>query len=236
MPHAASAFTLLGDDPDLGGGRLVCADDDPCVIAYLRQLRPPANPNLRVTPLRSSFDDPDQLMVDIASVDGVDLGEPVAILLTGVLHHVNDPAAADLLTTLREHVMTGSYLVLSHPSSPSPMTAQLAAAIVHYQHATGTTWTLRDPDAAPRLLGRGWTAQPPGITAVGRWHPTPPLDDEDDPDGHHPLAAVSGWAVLAAATPPPRRNDAPNRHRASMAGFVQALRPSAGRPSAVRPG
>jgi hypothetical protein len=207
VANDASAYALLDNEPCLGGGRLVCVDDDPIVVEHLRSLPPPANPDLHVTAMCAGLDDPHQLMADIANRDGVDLGEPVAIILTGALHEIRDAATAALLTALREHVMTGSYLVLSHPSSPYPMTAALTAAIDHYQHVTGTTWTLRGPETAPGLLGPGWTPLPPGIVAVGRWHPVPRLDDEDadegDPDGPDALRAAAGWATLAAASPPP---------------------------------
>ena len=209
LANDASAYALLDDDPCLGGGRLVCVDGDPVVVEHLRGLSPPSNPDLRVTAVCACLDDPHQLMADIARCDGVDFGEPVAILLTGVLHEVGDAVAAALLTVLREHVMTGSYLVLSHPSSPHPRTAALTTAIEHYQHVTGTTWTLRGPDTAPALLGRGWTPLPPGIVAVGRWHPFPRLGDEDvdekDPARADALRAAGGWAVLAAASPPRNR-------------------------------
>jgi hypothetical protein len=204
MPNAASAYVLLDDDPDLGGGRLVCVDNDPCVSEHLRGLPSPTNPNLRVTAVCASLNDPDHLMADIASRNGVDLGEPVAFLLTGVLHTLGDAAAATLLTVLREWVVRGSYLLLSHPSSPHPMTAALAAAIEYYQHVTRTVWTLRGPDTARRLLGHGWTPLAPGVVDVGRWHPIPRLDDEDDEAEaeSHPLHTAAGWAVLAAASPP----------------------------------
>lgn len=205
VANDASVYTLLDDDPCLGG-RLVCVHDDPIVVEHLRAQPAPANPGLRVTALRAGLDDPHRLMADIADRDGVDLGEPVAVLLTGVLHEVGDAVAATLLTALRERVVTGSHLVLSHPASPHPMTAGLAAAIEHYQQITGTTWTMRDPDAARALLGGGWTPLPPGIVAVGRWHPVPRLEDEDvdeqDPPGPDALREARGWAVLAAAAPP----------------------------------
>jgi len=207
VANDASAYVLLDDDPGLGGGRLVCVDDDPIVVEHLRGLSPPANPDLRVTAVCASLDDPHQLMAEIAYRDGVDFGEPVAILLTGVLHEVGAAVAATLLAVLREHVMTGSYLVLSHPGSPYPMTTALTTAIEHYQHVTGTTWTLRGPETASSLLGRGWTPLPPGIVAVGRWHPAPPFDyediDERDPADPATLYAGAGWAVLAAASPLP---------------------------------
>jgi hypothetical protein len=203
VANDASAYALLDDATCLGGGRLVCVDDDPVIVEHLRGLAPPANPDLRVTAVRAGLDDPHQLMADIVHRDGVDLGEPVAILLTGVLHEVGDTIAAALLTVLREYVMTGSYLVLSHPSSPHPMTAALTAAIEHYQHVTDTTWTLRGPHTAPPLLGDGWTPLPPGIVDVGRWQPFPRLGDEDvdeqDPAGPDALRTAAGWAVLAAA-------------------------------------
>jgi hypothetical protein len=206
MANAASAYTLLADDPGLGGGRLVCVDNDPVAITHLCTLPPPANADLHVTALCAGLREPHQVMADIAQRDAVDLGEPVAILLTNVLQYLDDTAAVTLLTALREYITTGSYLVLSHPSSPRPMTAPLRAAITHFQHITDTTWALREPDTAMRLLAGGWIPQPPGIVAVGQWHPACPanegVDDQDDLPWPDAMRDTAGWAVLATAAPP----------------------------------
>lgn len=213
MANAASTYTLLADDPDLGGGRLVGVDNDPVAIAHLRTRPTPANPPLHVTALCAGLCDPHQVMADIVGRDGVDLGEPVAILLTNVLQFLDDTAAATLLAALREYVMTGSYLVLSHPSSPRPMTAPLRAAIARFQHVTNTTWTLREPDTAARLLGDGWIPQPPGLVPVGHWHPVPGPGHEDVDEQDLPwpeaMREAAGWAVLATAGPAPMADHPP---------------------------
>ncbi len=204
MANAASAYALLSDTPCMGGGRLVCVDDDPVAVTHLRGL-PPANPALHVTALCAGLRDPHQVMADIVQRDAVDLGEPVAILLTNVLQYLDDAAAAALLATLREYVTAGSYLVLSHPARLHPMTGPLQAAINYFQYVTDTTWTLREPDTASRLLGDGWIPQPPGIVPVGHWHPIPcpEHDDVDEQDLPWPdvMREAAGWAVLAVAAP-----------------------------------
>jgi hypothetical protein len=198
-PTADSTYDLLhaGLAP---GSRLVCLDRDPAVVAYLKSLSPPAAAGLTVAAVRGDLADPRQVIAAIASVDVVDLGEPVAVLCTGVLHHLTDLAAAALLASLRDNVVAGSYLVLSHPSRPEPFTGALDTAIRAGQAATGTTWTLRDIHAAPHLLTGGWTPLPPGCTPVGEWRYTADPDDEDLTDAH-PIRAAAGWAVLATAAP-----------------------------------
>lgn len=201
LPTDTSAYDLLTTDQTLGGGRLVCVDADPIVAIHLRH-RPSPAAGVRVTALQGDLRQPDQVMADIDSLNVIDLGEPVAILLTAVLHHLDDAAAGRLLAVLRDYVVTGSVLVLSHLSSPPLMTPPLHAAIAHYQHATGATWTLRDITAVTGLLGPGWTPRPPGVTAVGRWHPNSAAadpDDDQDSLGPEALRTAPGWAVVAAA-------------------------------------
>ncbi|RSM56799.1 hypothetical protein DMB66_32790 [Actinoplanes sp. ATCC 53533] len=211
LPNAASAYDLLATDPALGGGRLVCVDNDPIVITHL-QHRPPPATGLHVAAVLGDLRDPDQVMADIVRLDVVDLGEPVAVLLTAVLHHLDDPAAGRLLAVLRDYVVAGSVLVVSHPSSPPLISPPLRAAAAHYQRATGAHWTLRAISTAPDLLGPWWIPHPPGITPVGRWHPAsadPNPGDDQDPPELEALRAAPGWAVLAAACSPPQAtNDA----------------------------
>ena len=196
-------------DPALGG-RLVRVNDDS--IARLHNLPQTGHAGLRVTEPHGDLRYPHQIMTTIAIHDGVDLGEPVAIIAAAILHHLDDTTATRLLAALREHVVTGSYLLLTHPSAPYPMAPELETALRHYQSTTNTTWALRDLDAAPGLLGNAWTPQPPGITPVGRWHPTPQpgkqtgADHDTEPN---PLRAAAGWAVLATATPTPDLSNTP---------------------------
>ncbi|MGI8912491.1 MAG: SAM-dependent methyltransferase [Chloroflexota bacterium] len=78
----------------------------------------------------------------------IDFDRRVAVLLVFVLHFIGDDATAShILTTLREAMAPGSYLVLSHgtaegvpPSSLSNSSACTSAAPVPGRPARATRW------------------------------------------------------------------------------------------------
>ncbi|HEX8630844.1 MAG TPA: SAM-dependent methyltransferase [Catenuloplanes sp.] len=150
--------------------------------------------------------DPVKVLNTVAEHGLIDFGQPVAVL-TAVLQHLSDSDAVELPRTIRDYVTRDSHLVLSHPSTPEPGNADLADAIEHYQTTTAT-WTLRDISQAPALLGTGWTPRPPGITAIGLWHPdiAAPGALDEDPRFVEAQAGIPGWAVIAAAAPTPPRH------------------------------
>jgi hypothetical protein len=198
--YAAYGILMPGAPRD---SRVVCVDNDPFVVQFIQDLLPlPEGDRPVVAPLLGDLRDPLKVLNTITDHGLIDFAEPVAVLLSAVLQHLSDSDASELLHTIRDFVTSGSYLLLSHPSIPEPGNTDLADAIEHYQ-ATTATWTLRGIDQAPALLGGHWTAQPPGITPVGLWHPdiAAPDDLDDDPDFVQAQADIAGWAVIAAATP-----------------------------------
>jgi hypothetical protein len=112
----------------------------------------------------------------------LDLGQPIGLLLTAVLHHVNDkedPAA--IMTALREAMAPGSYLVLSSfawPGPEYPGEAQLVQEVERILRDQLGTGYWREPDVVQEWFG-DWTLVEPGLVPLAEWRPDqtgePPL-------------------------------------------------------------
>lgn len=99
----------------------------------------------------------------------IDFDEPVALLLVSVLHFVTDdedPAA--MLTTLREALPAGSYLVLSHATGD--FHAEVAPEVMEVYKKATASLTARS-HAEVLTLFDGYDLVEPGLVQVPLWHP-----------------------------------------------------------------
>ena len=116
----------------------------------------------------------------------LDLGEPVAIIATGVLHHLDalDRPSA-VLAELHDATVAGSYLVVSHLCSDSrPREMATLAGL----HADASIWLVPRTRRDIEGLLAGWDLLPPGLVSAPDWHP-------EEPDS----AACSADSCLLAA-------------------------------------
>ena len=112
----------------------------------------------------------------------LDLGQPMGLLLTAVLHHVNDKEdPAGIMTALREAMAPGSYLVLSSfawPGPEHPGEAQLVEEVERILRDQLGTGYWREPDVVQEWFG-DWTLVEPGLVPLAEWRPDgtgePPL-------------------------------------------------------------
>ncbi|MFF2618825.1 SAM-dependent methyltransferase [Kitasatospora sp. NPDC058046] len=154
-PHAPRALRPLHTAvlPAFPGARIVYADRDPMVLAHARALLHTQMPG------RARH-----LMADLTSVGplteallgpnaGLDRRQPVAVVLSDVLHELTDPQIAELLTALREGLPPGSRLVLSHRHAGSDEARRAAIATVHAE--AGLAWHPRTRGDL-EVLAAGW--------------------------------------------------------------------------------
>jgi O-methyltransferase involved in polyketide biosynthesis len=148
------------------GARVVYADNDPLVLAHAQQL-------LRGSPagacayIFADLRDPDGIRLQAAAT--LDAGEPVAVLLLGVLQYVPDADGPHtIVSRLMAEAPPGSYLVISHPASDLGEPAPLAAA----ELTERITVTPRD-EGGIRHFFDGLELVEPGIVPVTRWRPEP---------------------------------------------------------------
>jgi hypothetical protein len=86
---------------------VIYVDVDPVAVEHSRAI---LAGNELTGVLQADMRDPDRILAEAKALRLLDFGEPVAVLLAGVLHFVpdaDDPAA--IVSTLRDAVVGGSY-------------------------------------------------------------------------------------------------------------------------------
>jgi SAM-dependent methyltransferase len=106
----------------------------------------------------------------------IDFGQPVGLLLVAILHFIPDEKCPNrIVTTLRDALAPGSYLVLSHATGDFRAESAVSAAAV-YDTATSTL-TLRRRDEIAGFFD-GFEILDPGVVQLPLWRPDgkPPRD------------------------------------------------------------
>jgi SAM-dependent methyltransferase len=152
--------------------RVVYADNDPLVMAHARALLTSA-PEGRTAYIHADLRDPAAILAHAATIDTLDFGQPVALMLLGILHFIHDEdKPAELMRVLLEALPPGSYLVASHVTGEhdeeGPAAGQRA-----YRAASMPT-QVRDADDFARLAFSGLELVPPGVVLVSEWRPGNP--------------------------------------------------------------
>jgi hypothetical protein len=104
----------------------------------------------------------------------LDLGQPMGLLLTAVLHHVGDKEdPAGIMAALRQAMAPGSYLVLSSfawPGPEYPGEAQLIEEIERILRDQLGSGYWREADVVREWFG-DWTLIEPGLVPLAEWRP-----------------------------------------------------------------
>jgi SAM-dependent methyltransferase len=147
--------------------RVVYVDHDPLVLAHARTLL--AGSASGVTDyLDADLRDPRALLARAART--LDLDRPVAVLLIGVLGHLESYARArSILAELLAGLAPGSYLVLCDGTDTSDA---YLAAIERYRDSGGVPYNAR---SAQEIAGffDGLDLVAPGVTPIPWWRPAP---------------------------------------------------------------
>src|SRR6201992_3839008 len=106
--------------------------------------------------------------------DCLHLGQPMGLLLTAVLHHVNDKEdPAGIMTALRGAMSPGSYLVLSSfawGGAEHPGEGKLVEGVERILRDQLGTGYWREPDVVQKWFG-DWTLVEPGLVPLAEWRP-----------------------------------------------------------------
>ena len=145
--------------------RVVYVDNDPVVLAHARALLT-STPEGRTDFILADLRDPETILTHAART--LDFGQPVAIMLIGVLHFIDedaDPYA--LVARLMGASAAGSYLVIGHAAS------DVRAAAVHqgyqaYNERSPIKITPRNREQVDRLL-TGLEPVGPGVVTMSQW-------------------------------------------------------------------
>lgn len=166
------------------GCRIVCVDNDPLVLAHARALLC-GSPEGATAYVDGDVHDPEAILREAART--LDLGRPVALTLLGVLNFVLDTdEAVSIVRRLLDAVPSGSYLVVSHPTTEVDGAA-MTAAVEYWNDRGSAPMTLRTRGELARFF-EGLELLEPGLVTCSRWRP------EEDEAG---LVDVAHWAGVA---------------------------------------
>jgi hypothetical protein len=153
--------------PDTG---IVYADNDPAVLVHARALL--QNPMLASTPGGVvSYVDAD--LRDVTAVLAgtartLDLGKPVALIMLGILGHLDDYGAARSITSqLMDALPAGSYLAIADGVAGS---GSVDDAQQRYNGAAAVPYHLRRPDQLASFFD-GLDLIEPGVVPCPQWKP-----------------------------------------------------------------
>jgi O-methyltransferase involved in polyketide biosynthesis len=173
--------------PDTG---IVYADNDPAVLVHARALL--QTPMLASTPEGTvSYVDADLRDVTAVlagSAKTLDLERPVALIMLGVLGHLDDHGAARSITSqLMDALPSGSYLAIADGAAGTgPVSEPVAEAQRRYNDAAVVPYHLRRPEELTSFFD-GLELIEPGVVPCPQWKP--------DASGH----AASGHGAPDAA-------------------------------------
>ncbi|MFD4691305.1 SAM-dependent methyltransferase [Streptomyces sp. NPDC058463] len=156
--------------------RIVYVDNDPLVLAHARALLT-STPEGRTDYLDEDLRNVDHILEHAAKT--LDLSEPVALVLLGVVIFLEDSEAAyGTVRRLMDRLPSGSHLILSHTITDPAMPDVDAAVAFWNEHGTPKL-TQRTPDQVARFFD-GLELLDPGVVSCNRWRPDADTDGLPD--------------------------------------------------------
>jgi SAM-dependent methyltransferase len=168
------------------GSRVVYVDNDEVAVAHSRLLLE-ASPDAAV--IQADLREPAKILADPETQSLLDFTRPVAVLLVAVLHFVPDQARpAQIMATLRDALVPGSYLVICHSCRDArPDFADSATSVYNSRVAAQATMRTRDEIAG---LFEGFSLVDPGLVWIPQWRPDSPADVPENPQQYWGLVGV----------------------------------------------
>jgi hypothetical protein len=149
--------------------RVVYVDIDPVAVLHSQHILA-GDPRCAV--IRGDLREPGEVLADPQIQDLIDFDKPVALLLVAVLHFLDDDQdPGGLVAKLRDEMVPGSPLVISHAGWPAD-TTQAVMQARHAYDRTETPFMLRRPDEIAGFFD-GYDLVDPGLVTVARWRAEP---------------------------------------------------------------
>ena len=145
--------------------RIVYVDNDPLVLAHARALLT-TSPEGVTAYIDADLRDPGTILREAART--LDLTQPVAVMLMGILGHVeSDEEAKSIIDTLLAGLPSGSYLAMYDGSDIDPDVVEAARI---WNESANPQYHLRSPERMAALFA-GLELVEPGVVSVTRWRP-----------------------------------------------------------------
>jgi hypothetical protein len=148
------------------GSRVVYVDNDPLVLVHARALLT-STPEGRTDYLDADIHDPDKILQGATRT--LDLAQPVALMMLGILGHVTDfDEALSIVKRLVDALPAGSYVVINDGTNVVRPEARDAATEVTVE--AGTAYIPRTPEQIASFFD-GLELVEPGVVSTPRWRP-----------------------------------------------------------------
>ncbi|GAA1967680.1 SAM-dependent methyltransferase [Catenulispora subtropica] len=152
--------------------RVVYVDNDPTAVIHARKL---LAGNDRVAVLNADLREPKAILDDpeVKRLLLLDLDEPIAILMSAVLHFVPDDTEAEaLVAAYRDAMPPGSFLAISHGADTSEDAERIDTAVQTYTRAVAPL-KLRTKQQVGAFL-TGLEIVEPGVVHCSEWRQAAP--------------------------------------------------------------
>jgi hypothetical protein len=157
--------------------RVVYVDNDPLVLVHARALLTGTAEGLTEY-IDADLRDPAAIFVAARKI--LDFEQPIALILSGVLGHVDDTdQARAIVRELLEPLPSGSYLSLN--DGTSVISQEMQEAQDGYNESGAMPYKLRTPDEIASYFD-GLELVEPGVVSCPRWRPDERVDTPLDID------------------------------------------------------
>jgi hypothetical protein len=147
--------------------RIVYVDNDPMVLAHARALLG-SHPDGATDYLQADLREPAAILEGARGT--LDLGQPVAVMLLGILNFIpDDDEAAALVRALVDAVPSGSFVTISHPTTEVNGDV-MTEALRLWNEGPAAKMVLRSAAQVRRLFGDLELVEP-GVVSCSRWRP-----------------------------------------------------------------
>ncbi|HUY44517.1 MAG TPA: SAM-dependent methyltransferase [Streptosporangiaceae bacterium] len=151
--------------------RVVYVDNDPMAIAHAGDLLAGSR-NTAV--IQADMRDPDSVLKDPRARELIDFDEPVALVITAVLHFIADGSDPwGLVAHFMDALAPGSHLVLSHGTSDGIPPQSIAAFLAVYENASERGYARTRAEIERFFDGLElvppWPGAAPAVVHVGEW-------------------------------------------------------------------
>lgn len=147
--------------------RIVYVDNDPLVLAHARALLT-SSPQGATAYIDADLRDSQSILREAAQT--LDLSQPVALILMGILGHIEtDEEAKSIIDGIMSRLPSGSYLAMYDGSDTSEAVNE---AVRIWNISANPKYHLRSPERIASLF-EGLELIEPGVVSVNEWKPDP---------------------------------------------------------------